>query len=103
MGGVTSVRRLGPNERMFGGKGILVRYKPNLTDDSPEKSSMPTTESGPTSPPATAAKKLPDPPTRDQFPSQDEFEEAMGYWQSHVGRIRGMVDRARRSKDSQDE
>lgn len=57
----------------------------------------------PTSPPATAAKKLPDPPTRDQFPSQEEFEEAMGYWQSHVGRIKGMVDRARRSKDSQDE
>jgi len=38
MGGVTSVRRLGPEERIFGGKGILVRYKPNLTDDSTEKS-----------------------------------------------------------------
>ena len=38
MGGVRSVRQAGPNERLFGGKGILVRYKPNLTDDSPEKS-----------------------------------------------------------------
>lgn len=36
--GPRSERRLGPEERMFGGKGILVRYKPNLTDDSPEKS-----------------------------------------------------------------
>ena len=44
--------------------------------------------------------KLPEPPTRDQFPSQDEFEEAMGYWQSHVGRIKAMADRAQRSKDS---
>ena len=57
----------------------------------------------PTSLPATAAKKLPDPPTRDRFPSQEAFEEAMGYWQSHVGRIKGMVDRARRSKASQAE
>lgn len=38
MGGVTKGKPLGPNERMFGGKGILVRFKPNLTDDSPEKS-----------------------------------------------------------------
>ena len=38
MGGVLPGRKAGPNERLFGGKGILVRYKPNLTDDSPEKS-----------------------------------------------------------------
>ena len=36
--GISSARQLGPEERIFGGKGILVRYKPNLTDDSPEKS-----------------------------------------------------------------
>jgi hypothetical protein len=98
--GIRSVRDLGPEERMFGGKGTLVRYKPNLTDDSPEKSDTLTTASSQTSPPATAAKKLPDAPTRDQFQSQEEFEEARGYWQSHVGRIKAMVDLARRSKDS---
>jgi len=38
MKGMRSVRAAGPEERLFGGKGILVRYKPNLTDDSPEKS-----------------------------------------------------------------
>ena len=38
MKGMRSVRVAGPEERLFGGKGILVRYKPNLTDDSPEKS-----------------------------------------------------------------
>jgi hypothetical protein len=54
----------------------------------------------PTSQPEIAAKKLPDAPTRDQFRSQEEFEEARGYWQSHVGRIKAMVDLARRSKDS---
>jgi hypothetical protein len=64
-----------------------------------EPSKMPSTAK-PTSPPATAAKKLPDAPTRDQFQSQEEFEEARGYWQSHVGRIKAMVDLARRSKDS---
>jgi hypothetical protein len=100
MGGVTRGKPLGPEERMFGGKGTLVRYKPNLTDDSPEKSDTLTTASSQTSPPATAAKKLPDAPTRDQFQSQEEFEEARGYWQSHVGRIKAMVDLARRSKDS---
>lgn len=36
--GISSARQLGPEERIFGGKGILVRYKPNLTDDSLEKS-----------------------------------------------------------------
>lgn len=42
---------------------------------------------------------LPDPPKREKFHNQEEFEEALGYWQKHVGRIRGMVDRARASKD----
>ena len=48
-------------------------------------------------------KGLPDAPMRSKFHSQEEFEEAMGYWQGHVGRIRGMVDRAQRSQDSQPE
>ena len=42
---------------------------------------------------------LPDPPKRENFHNQEEFEEALGYWQEHVGRIRGMADRARTSKD----
>ena len=48
-------------------------------------------------------KGLPDAPLRSQFKSQEEFEEATGYWQGHVGRIKGMADRARRSQDSQPE
>ena len=45
-------------------------------------------------------KKLPDAPTRNQFASHEEFEEALGYWRGHVGRIRAMVDLVARSKGS---
>lgn len=48
---------------------------------------------------------LPDAPNRSQFPEtpegQEAFEEAMGFWQSRVGRIRGMVDRANKTAHSQ--
>ena len=44
---------------------------------------------------------LPAAPLRSQFKSQEEFEEAMGYWQGHVGRIKGMVDRSQALKDYQ--
>jgi hypothetical protein len=40
------------------------------------------------------------PPTRDKFKTQEDFEEAMGYWQSNVGRILGLVKQAQASKDS---
>ena len=50
-------------------------------------------------PPPTS--KLPPAPTRENFHSQEEFEEAQGYWQGHVGRIKGLADRAARSKGSQ--
>ena len=36
---------------------------------------------------------LPEAPKREQFESQEEFEEALGYWQGHVGRIKGLVAR----------
>ena len=36
-----------------------MRFKPNLTDDSPEKSAIPTSESSPTSQPATDDPMLP--------------------------------------------
>jgi hypothetical protein len=52
---ILSERVAGPEERLFGGKGILVRYKPSPTADSPEKSGMPTAESRQTSQPATGA------------------------------------------------
>lgn len=42
---------------------------------------------------------LPDPPKREKFYNQEEFEEALGYWQEHVGHIRGMADRAHISKN----
>jgi hypothetical protein len=59
MDGVTRGKPLGPEERMFGGKGILVRFKPNLTDDSPEKSDMPAADSSPASPQAAEDPMLP--------------------------------------------
>jgi len=37
---------------------------------------------------------LPDAPSRETFKSEDEFEEAMGYWQGHVGKIRRLYARA---------
>lgn len=41
MGGVLTVRRLGPEERIFGGKGILMRYQLPSTSASSEKSDTP--------------------------------------------------------------
>lgn len=43
---------------------------------------------------------LPQAPTRDSFSSQQEFEEAMGFWQSRVGRILGMAETAKRTATS---
>ena len=45
-------------------------------------------------PPQTTA-RLPPAPTREQFPGQEESEEALGFWQGHVGRIRAMADKGR--------
>ena len=41
-------------------------------------------------------KKLPQAPQRENFSSQEAFEEALSYWNSHAGRIQAM----RRSQDS---
>jgi hypothetical protein len=41
--------------------------------------------------------KLPAAPTREQFSTQDEFDEALGGWQSRVGRIRGLTGTKRSS------
>lgn len=43
------------------------------------------------------SRKLPAAPTRDQFSTQDEFDEALGGWQSRVGRIRGLAGTKRSS------
>jgi hypothetical protein len=36
---------------------------------------------------------LPEAPSRADFPDQESFEEALGFWQARVGRIKGMVAR----------
>lgn len=36
-------------------------------------------------------RKLPNPPKRDDFQTQVEYEEALGGWQSRVGRIKGIA------------
>ena len=43
---------------------------------------------------------LPAAPTPDQFESQDDFQEALGFWQQRVGRIKGMVERAKQTAAS---
>lgn len=35
--------------------------------------------------------KVPEPPMREQFLTQEEFDEALGGWQSRVGRIKGLA------------
>ena len=34
---------------------------------------------------------LPEAPSRADFPDQESFEEALGFWQARVGRIKAMV------------
>jgi hypothetical protein len=41
---------------------------------------------------------LPQAPKRENFSSQEEFEESMGFWQSRVGRIQGMAARAKQTE-----
>lgn len=35
-------------------------------------------------------RRVPAPPERSKFDTQDEYEEARGYWQSHIGRVIGL-------------
>jgi len=44
--------------------------------------------------------RLPPPPEPQDFASQEEYEEAKGYYGSHIARIRKMAERARTSQDS---
>lgn len=39
--------------------------------------------------PEEVKRRLPAPPERESFTDDESFEEARGYWQSHVGRIAG--------------
>lgn len=41
--------------------------------------------------PQAIREKFPPPPSRASFASSDEFEEALGYWQGHVGRNLGLA------------
>jgi hypothetical protein len=48
---------------------------------------------------------LPEAPSRADFPDQESFEEALGFWQSRVGRIKGLAARqaeSARASDSSD-
>jgi len=40
-------------------------------------------------------------PNRKDFESQEQYEEALGYWQSHQGRILGLSAQASRPKESE--
>jgi hypothetical protein len=41
---------------------------------------------------------LPEAPMRDEYDTTEEYEEALGYWQGHVGRIKAMADLAARGQ-----
>ena len=41
--------------------------------------------------------KLPDAPLRDNFPDEDQFEEALAGWQTRVGRIKGLTQTAKKT------
>ena len=57
----------------------------------------PSSESTKTSPPGMVGGS---PPSRPQFQSDQEYEEAKGYYQSHAGRIQALVKQAQTSPDS---
>lgn len=102
MGNKTKIE-LYPRDHPIFSEGLRIYGKPSL----PSTKNSPGSPAGdiPASPPtrsnaAGRGDNLPDAPARENFHSQEEFEEARGYWFSHVGRIRGMVDRARATKDS---
>jgi hypothetical protein len=50
-----------------------------------------------------AKQRLPKAPERANFNDDESFEEAHGYWQSHVGRILGLVARQERLLQARDE
>lgn len=51
-------------------------------------------------PTESPASTLPSAPDRKNFSDQEEFEEAMGFWQSRVGRIHGLVKAVRQTAAS---
>ena len=85
------IRKATPEETEAWLGGGVVLFEAKLP--KPSEKNSPTEGS-------SSATKLPEAPKREAFKSQDEFEEAMGYWQGHVGRIKGMADRARLSQAS---
>lgn len=69
---------------------LLQILKNGMNTGVPPDSSASTTSTPPTAPqPSPEKPKLPDAPTRGQFSTQDEYEEALGGWTSRVGRIKG--------------
>lgn len=79
----------GPDESYydtFAGRGQEMQDEEELLlDRLPSEKQLPTTDK-----PGSASPALPAAPNRESFPSQEEFEEAAGFWQSRVGRLRGM-------------
>ena len=52
--------------------------------------------------PASPRSTLPTAPDRKNFTDQEEYEEALGFWQSRVGRIHGLVQSVRGTAASKD-
>ena len=95
MGKVTDLGSVPPDDPMFlGGPQVFSnqQFKRFATTSASDTAGA--------TPARPSTSVLPPPPKREAFKSQEEFEEARGYWQSHVGRIKAMADRARRSPDS---
>lgn len=104
MGKITDLGLAGPDDPIYS-EGLRIFGKPSFpsTKTAPGSTARDPLSSAPKRSKAEGRRdNLPDAPARENFYSQEEFEEARGYWFSHVGRIRGMVDRARISQNSSD-
>lgn len=85
MGKATYLGLVPPDDPMFSGGPQL--FSPRASSPSSTTSPAATTRATPAS---STSDKLPPKPTRDQFATDQEFDEALGGWNSRVGRILAM-------------
>lgn len=74
------------------------RFKESMSDTAKTADGATPAKSLTSKPPLNSQgrKKLPDPPKREKYSSDDAFLEARGRWQETVGRIRGLAAQGRR-------
>ena len=94
MGKVTHLGSATANDPICS-SGPQVHFRPPSTPST--DGTAPSTDGGlpaERKPPASSPASLPAKPAREPDESQETFEERLGYWQSHVGRIQAMARRS---------